>query len=148
MPTLFDKTATVELTPKDRMALAVVAAWGKQTWVDRLVFGQALLLWKNNKHRQHMLGTGDEPSRSPTSAGSIPQIIGKAYNEDWFEQREGSEIEFFRITDSAPTIELKNAEKKKLDEIRKVIELQRDTDDSPIEVKEDSIRATKEFVSG
>ncbi len=136
----------VELTPEDRNALIVVAAWGDQIWVGRDLFGEAMVLWVNNKHRLHLLGQEDEPQRAPRSAGAIAQIIGRAIINEWIEVRptDGS----LRLLQTpSPVGTLKPAEKKKVEEIRAAIEVIRKTREGVIVVTEDSINATENFVS-
>ncbi len=141
---LFDD---IEITDTDRVALILVTAWGEHTWVDRVLFGQALLLWKNNRHRQYLLGRGEEPQRRPVSVGSLSQVIGRAINQGWFTPREGQGIQWVRLSQvPSPVGELSADELTKLQEVRSVVERIRESDEVTIEQTEDSIRATKEFV--
>lgn len=130
------------------MALIVVAAWGEQTWVGRRLFGEALLLWVNREHRLHLLGRSDEPKRPPRSAGAINQMIGRAVLKGWMDEPRvvhGHQSLRLKLSPS-PVGLMTPTERKRIDEIREVVEVIRTTREGIIQVTEDSIDATKEFV--
>lgn len=53
---------------------------------------KSLVMWVNPLHRQHLLGRSNEPKSEPESAGSIPQIIGRAILSGLVQQSDNGDL--------------------------------------------------------
>ncbi|MBB3205482.1 hypothetical protein FHS27_001282 [Rhodopirellula rubra] len=150
MPLLDDQMASDDdqaaLTDDDRMTLAILAAWGEGTLVDRVLFGESIVLWRNDKHRRFRGYLSEDRQKRLKPAVSMKKIVGRAVRKGWLTQTARGEIEFLKlIMQPSPLGELTDGESEKLDQIRDIVQREKEAENSVIEVTEDSIRASAPF---
>lgn len=149
-PLLDDQIETVDdevvLTDEDRMTLAILAAWGEGTLVDRLLFGESVVLWRNDEHRRFRAYVSENRQKRLKPAISMKQIIGRAAIKGWLTQVDRGGVEFLKlIMKPSPLGDLSPSESEKVDHIRDIVRRETEAVNSVIEITEDSIRASTPF---
>ncbi len=148
-PSLFDldeRSSVDQLTESERMTLAIISAWGEGTMVDRLLFGEAAVLWLNNQHRHYRCGESNSPQKRFKPAPDVTQLIGNAIRRGWITPVLRGEIDFVKlIVSPSPLGDLTADEDLKRRQIVQVVAEELNRDEPRVQKGDDYVRATALF---
>ena len=142
-----DEVSSIDqLTESERMTLVIISAWGEGTMIDRLLFGEAAVLWVNDKHRQYRCGESSTPQKRFKPAPDVTQLIGKAVRRGWITPVMRGEIECVKlIVNPSPLGPLTDDEEAKRRQICQIVAAELNRTDPRVQKGDDYVRATALF---
>lgn len=142
-----DEVSSIDqLTETERMTLAIISAWGEGTMIDRLLFGEAAVLWVNDKHRQYRCGESSTPQKRFKPAPDVTQLIGSAVRRGWITPVMRGEIECVKlIVNPSPLGPLTDDEETKRRQICQIVAAELNRTEPRVQKGDDYVSATALF---